>query len=1083
MAFLDYHGLQKFTSQFKAWLDSIFVKTVNSTAPDSTGNVTIDKVAFADNFIADDAQSSSGEFITRTSGGEASIADGDAWLNIIRGNRVHSGFSAREVNMTVTPAGMVDRDGTITAAIDRATFVEAASESATISLHYSNAWDMNPAMYGITVTGTPADGDTISVNYTKEVLNLAVNAAHRVAPAGIAATLNKATFIAYVAGAGTYTLSYTTVWSEDPTLYGVTVTGTPENGDSIVITYDGTNDPEMTVNSSRQADSAITATINRATFIAYVDHDATITLDYTDSWSADPALYGVTVTGTPINGDQIVITYVKEVIDMTVSAVSQVVRTNPITATIDELAFDNAVQSDGTTTFSFTTEWNLNPASYGITVTNTPVNGDTIVVSCVKEVRGTIKTFNPVEFYSTNWNLYNHTLGYARTVKYSSSYGFILGGTFTSAKFSTTNDSEAVKTPVDLVDIGDGMYYFEVSEDGFVWLEGANDTDTYLFMTWSDWQSGPPATFAAHEASTIDLSSVMSELFPYGLMRVGSVEDEINLSLQTAYSRIERMAYSAANLATAKASGRAYEYDENYIYIVRAEPLSYAVELDGLYTANDHGLEVFTGTTVPGYAQMLYGQNLKDKLRTDVLTISAQTLSAQQKAQARTNIGAVGSVNGITGDAVVLPTDSTPVSGSDHYVTSGGVYTELAAINNRIGNVESPASVFNDVAFTIPTTAWSGSGTFTAIVSNSSISSTSGIWVFYDSSYTSYAKAPISSRVTSGGGSVTFTTTTKPTAAISGYIRIVDSVNGIIPVARGGTGAATPAAARSNLGCGNAATYGVANNLTTAAAGSSVLDAYQGKLLSDDISTLSSNTTAVTRHTRKASFSLSDLQAAVADQDLAKHGLKVGDETTINGHTYVIAGLNVMKGTHSYTCTSNHVGLIVIPHTTHAWNASGKTNEGADGRGAGYSNCDLQYYLENDVMAMCNTDLGSAHLYAHRKLMGNAINETGYNRFGTATGCTSGWAWKENCYISALTEAQVYGGDHWSSSGYDTGEANTLLPVFSEYKHTEIFKNEYPWLRNVSSASQACIANDIGHAAGDLGVSAALHVAGLILYH
>lgn len=253
--------------------------------------------------------------------------------------------------------------------------------------------------------------------------------------------------------------------------------------------------------------------------------------------------------------------------------------------------------------------------------------------------------------------------------------------------------------------------------------------------------------------------------------------------------------------------------------------------------------------------------------------------------------------------------------------------------------------------------------------------------------------------------------------------------------------------------------------------------------LQAQITSLNSNTTAVTRHTRKTSFSLSDLQAAVADQDLAKHGLKVGDETTINGHTYVIAGLNVMKGTHSYTCASNHVGLIVIPHTTHAWNASGKTNEGAGGRGAGYFNCDLQYYLENDVMAMCNTDLGSAHLYAHRKLMGNAINETRYNRFGTATGCTSGWAWKENCYISALTEAQVYGGDHWSSSGYDTGEANTLLPVFSEYKHTEIFKNEYAWLRNVSSASQACQANASGFAGGDDGVSSAFHVAGLILYH
>ena len=240
-----------------------------------------------------------------------------------------------------------------------------------------------------------------------------------------------------------------------------------------------------------------------------------------------------------------------------------------------------------------------------------------------------------------------------------------------------------------------------------------------------------------------------------------------------------------------------------------------------------------------------------------------------------------------------------------------------------------------------------------------------------------------------------------------------------------------------------------------------------------------------TRHTRKTDFSLSDLQAAVADQNLELHGLQVGDQKTINGHTYVIAGLNVMKGSHAYTCTSNHVGLIVIPHTTCKWNESGstvKTSDGSDNRGGGYKNCDLQYYLANTVMGFCNTDLGSSHLYQHKKLFGNAVNATGYNRFGTNTGCTSEWEWVD-AYISALTEAQVFGGDHWSSSGYDTGEANTLLPVFAKYKHTDIFGNEYPWLRNVSSASQACLANNRGNADGEDGVSNAYCVAGLILYH
>lgn len=232
---------------------------------------------------------------------------------------------------------------------------------------------------------------------------------------------------------------------------------------------------------------------------------------------------------------------------------------------------------------------------------------------------------------------------------------------------------------------------------------------------------------------------------------------------------------------------------------------------------------------------------------------------------------------------------------------------------------------------------------------------------------------------------------------------------------------------------------------------------------------------------RLTDFDLADLQAAVADQNLKKHGLKPGDQKTINGHTYVIAGLNPMKGSHAYTCQSNHVGLIVIPHTTQAWNASGNTYTGADSRGAGYMNSDLHYYLKNTVVPMCNTDLGSGHLYAHRKLLSKSVYTTGYNRFGTNSGCSNNWD-REETYISALTEMQVYGGTVWSSSGYDTGEADQQLEVFQKYKHTDIFGGEYPWLRDVATASYACDADGDG-GAGFGGAGHALYVAGLILYH
>jgi hypothetical protein len=233
---------------------------------------------------------------------------------------------------------------------------------------------------------------------------------------------------------------------------------------------------------------------------------------------------------------------------------------------------------------------------------------------------------------------------------------------------------------------------------------------------------------------------------------------------------------------------------------------------------------------------------------------------------------------------------------------------------------------------------------------------------------------------------------------------------------------------------------------------------------------------------RLTDFSLDDLHAAVTANSLAKYGLKPGDQKTINGRTYVIAGLNPMKGTSTpYRVNTNHVGLIVIPHTTQAWNASGKTYTGADERGAGYANCDLHYYLVNTLLPLVKGDLGATNLLAHSKIYSNAVNQNGYNKRGEASGCSSGWGWVTDQYISALSEVQVYGGTVWSSSGYDTGEACRQLDVFQKYSHTEIFGDEYPWLRDVVSASTAAYARSDGRATSGA-ASNANYVAALILF-
>jgi len=379
------------------------VKTVNGVGPDETGNVQVQHALTADNLTSSQSQNSVGEWTRRTTGGSASISDGNAWLSSIRGNRSHVGYVPESINMTVTTA---------------------------------------PREEG-----------------------------------------------------------------EEP----------------------------------------ITATLDRDTFVAYVESSGTITLTYTTSWSSSPALYGITVTGTPVSGDQIVVVY-------------------------------------------------------------------------TKEDRGTIIQSDPQTLVSTGYNLYNHSVGYAIGLKYSNTYGFCIAGTYTAVKYSST--LTGTKTPITPAD---GL--FDIPANGYIWVEGGNTTDTEVYMTWADWVLGRTGNFAAYSADVIDLSTIMEEYFPNGLLRAGDVRDEIDFNTGMAISNIQRLAYSAENLATAEASGRTYEYDTNYIYLERASAVTNEIEIDGQYDVNDHGLEYFTGTDVPVYAIVIYGNNLKNKLERDVVTKSADIVN------------------------------------------------------------------------------------------------------------------------------------------------------------------------------------------------------------------------------------------------------------------------------------------------------------------------------------------------------------------------------------------------------------------------------------------------------------------------
>ena len=549
-------------------------KTFNGQTVGSDGGFHVDSIPKAENLETNASQGCSETYIIHTTGGEASIPqEGDAWLMLIKGTSVHTGYSARVVNMTVTPM-------------------------------------------------------------------------QRTAPAAIEATLNEATFEAYVGTAGVYTIYYDgSAWSTSPTLYGLTVSNTPIEGDNIVMDWDGENDAELTVNAvERQAPPDITATIDEDVFASYVANSGTTTLTYSTAWSADPA-------------------------------------------------------------------------NYGITVHNTPIAGDVITVVYTKEVRGTITQSNPATFVSCGWNLYNHTDGYARVLKYSDNaqYKFGVAGTYTTLEFSETpTGTRTTITPV--------SGRFNVQSDGYIHVTGGNATDTAIWMTWSDWGSGyqwndstqTQGEFEPYEEHVIDFSAFMAQRFPYGLLKAGSVQDEINLNVGVATSRVERLAYNSTNLANAKASGREYEYDENYIYIEKATADTYDFEVDGAYTAFDHGMEWFTGTEVAVYADTIYGANLKNKLERDVVTISQQTLTDNQKMQVRSNIYAASKVEV---QPITITVDSvTSANGNySHTTTDSRITEDMKAVGIEVGTPET---------FLAPITVTTGNGSVTLACTNAVGSST-----------------------------------------------------------------------------------------------------------------------------------------------------------------------------------------------------------------------------------------------------------------------------------------------------------------------------------------------------------------------
>lgn len=201
---------------------------------------------------------------------------------------------------------------------------------------------------------------------------------------------------------------------------------------------------------------------------------------------------------------------------------------------------------------------------------------------------------------------------------------------------------------------------------------------------------------------------------------------------------------------------------------------------------------------------------------------------------------------------------------------------------------------------------------------------------------------------------------------------------------------------------------------------------------------------------------LTNLFTAISEQDLTKYGYNIGDYFVgTSGYTYTLADIDTFYGGYNENAVVNthHIAVVVNTHSEGKWNTTDSTS-------GGYTSSLLRTTLngtvlttiKSDFLALFGGETGAEHLLAHKLLLSTS----------------SGYDWTSDPeYISALSEAQVYGENVWTTSGTSTGEAWKWLEVFRKYSFNLILGDIWFWLRNIVSGTAACNANGGGIAHND----------------
>lgn len=190
--------------------------------------------------------------------------------------------------------------------------------------------------------------------------------------------------------------------------------------------------------------------------------------------------------------------------------------------------------------------------------------------------------------------------------------------------------------------------------------------------------------------------------------------------------------------------------------------------------------------------------------------------------------------------------------------------------------------------------------------------------------------------------------------------------------------------------------------------------------------------------------------------------------------TLIFAAFDYYYNIGDTALTTHHA--VLIPRTTFA--ASAKMNSTNTTVG-GYYNSEMHQTTLPCYVASLKAALNN-HLLSHRTILPHAIGASIPSMAGAGLmGASSSWAW-ETVELQLMSEVQVYGSTVWSSSAYDVGCDNKLLPVFKFINPIQFGRRDY-WLRSVVSSTYFASCYYVG-AASYSSASNALNVRPLILF-